>query len=335
MMQLNRHDVSRRAVLSGLAMGMIADEFRGTAHAAIINLVVVGKDGWLFPVWDEVRRIDVKRIHQVASVLADAVEILKQANVQVAIALLPAKSRVYREFLPEDFKFSAEPERRYALALEELRRSGVLVPDLATPLINLRAAQPNDTLFFKADTHWTATGAAYSATELARQIKEKVRLPPAPQGGARLAPPVTVVHEKNDLVALLPAADAANYPLQKYSVRRALQPQGKTALVDDDTADVAVVGNSFMQPNFGFVTTLSNQLDRPVSLTWRIHQVGPYRTLLSYVGSAPFRRLRPKLIVWSLLETDMTMPSDRRDSWGQNAMPAQAFLGELRQAAAG
>ncbi|CAH2602381.1 ALGX domain-containing protein [Rhodovastum atsumiense] len=326
--------ISRRAVLGGLTAGTIMAGVPGQAGAAIVNLVVVGQDGWLFPIWEEVRRLDPNRIRQTTDLLNGAVEILRRAGIEVAIALLPAKARIYRAALPEDFRFTAQTEQRYAMALEALRKSGALVPDLAAPLQRLHAAQPATPLFFKGDTHWTAAGAECAATEVASQIKQKFRLPPAPQGGTRLGAPVMALQEKNDLVAMLPLSEAPKYRLESFPVRRPLQ-QGGTALVEDDSADVAVVGNSFLQPLFGFAPVLSNQLDRPVSLTWKVHQYGPYQTLLSCLGSDAFRRRRPKLVVWAMLEIDMSNPSDRRDVWGPNAMPPAAFLQELRRVVGG
>jgi alginate O-acetyltransferase complex protein AlgJ len=305
------------------------------ADAAIVNLVAVGKDGWLFPVWDEVRHIEVGRIHQVADTFTAAVDILKAANIQVAIALTPAKSRIYHDFLPEDFRFTAEPEQRYTMALEQLRRSGVLVPDFATPLLALRTTQPGGPLFFKADTHWTAAGAEAAAVEMARQIREKLHLPPSTQHGTKLGPFVSMIQGKNDLAALLPPADAAKYPLESYQIRQVVEAQEGDALLDDDAADVVLIGNSFMQPKLGFQPILSNQIDRPVSLVWKVHQFGPYQTLLGYLNSDSFRKKRPNLIVWNFHETDVTMPSDRRDGWGQNAIAPQAFLGALHQAVSG
>jgi alginate O-acetyltransferase complex protein AlgJ len=87
-----------------------------------------------------------------------------------------------------------------------------------------------------------------------------------------------------------------------------------------------------MQPKYNFSYMLSNQLNRPVSLVWKVHQYGPYRTLLIYLESDSFKRLRPKLIVWNFEETDLENLPDRHDAWGQNAMPPQAFMAELHRA---
>ena len=102
-------------------------------------------------------------------------------------------------------------------------------------------------------------------------------------------------------------------------------------LLEDDSADVAIVGNSFVQPKYGFQAFLSNQMNRPVSLAWRGNNFGPYFTLVEYLKSPQFKRQRPKMLLWMQLEFDMqNMPNS--SSWGQNAMTPDAFLGEVRTA---
>jgi alginate O-acetyltransferase complex protein AlgJ len=322
--------VTRRALLAGLGAGGISLIPFSAAKATIVNVVAIGKDGWLFPVWDEVHHVDFQRIQSAVQVVNEAVDIFKRANIDIVIPVTPVKSRIYREFLPDDFKFSADADRRYAVIMDGLRRPGTLVPDLAAALSNARAAQPGELMYFKADTHWTAAGAESAATEVAKQIKARLHLPPSSQPGTRLGPYVTMEQGKNDLAALLPAAEASKYPVVSYRIHQAPGGEGQASLVEDDSADTVVVGNSYMQPKYGFAAMLSNQLGRPVSLVWRINVFGPYRTLLIYLNSAAFRR-RPKLVVWQFNEFNMGQAADSKGVWGQNAMAPQAFLSEVRR----
>lgn len=316
--------LSRRSVIGTL----LASAAIAPARSAIVNLVAVGKDGWLFPIWDEVRHVDLKRLGGVVEVLNGAVDILKRANIQIVFAVTPVKSRVYRELLPDDFKFSAEADQRYARGIEELRRSGALVADLLAPLVAFRAANPGEPVFFKGDTHWTGGGSQAAATELARLIQQKSHLQASAKPGTVVGSPTSVSWSKNDLAALLPPADAAKYAAETYRLRQPIEGAG---LIDDDKADVVVVGNSFMQPRLGFASMLSNRLNRPVSLAWKVHQFGPYQTLLGFLGSDSFRRDKPGIIVWNLHEIDLLIPADAKDGWGQNAIAPQAFLTKLRQ----
>jgi alginate O-acetyltransferase complex protein AlgJ len=302
------------------------------ANATVVNGVLVGKGGWLFLAWDSPDRADLGRVRQVAQLANEAVDILKRANIETAIVLNPAKARIYRDALPDGVRYLPDAERRYAVALEELRRPGTLVPDLDTLFANIRRATPTEDLFFKANTHWTAAGAEAAAVEVAKQIKERFRLPPSSKPGTQLGQYTRTLLERNDLADMLPAPERAKYPLETFGVHQVLNTQGPAALLDEDAADTVVVGNSYMHPEWNFVPMLSNQLKRPVSLVWKVHLVGPYRTLIDYVGSEPFRRQRPKLVVWNLHELDMECTPNIGAVWGQNAMQAQAFLSDLSRA---
>ena len=124
--------------------------------------------------------------------------------------------------------------------------------------------------------------------------------------------------------------DQAKYPFQSYMHKPVKADAG--SLLDDDTPDVVVMGNSFMQPIYGFADVVSEQLDRPVALTWKVHQFSPYYDMLTFVRSDGFKKQRPKMIVWNFAETDMEVSSDNPGAWGQTAMPPAAFLSDLRKA---
>ncbi len=321
----------RRRLLGGLgaaALGLPALA-PTTAQAQVAGNVVIGKDGWLFPAWDDVRRVDLAKTRRVAQFVNSAIQTMKLAGIEVVVSLTPTKARVYPEFLPEGFRSTPDADRRYALVLEELRRQGTLVPDLATLFATMRRSQPAEQIYFKADIHWTPMGAEPAATETAREIKARVQLPAAPRPGTRLGPPVTMRYEKNDLAAELPVAEQRRYPFEPFRVRQVVT-QGQAALVEDDSADVTVVGNSFMQVGYGFPPMLSNQLARPVALAVKIGRVGPYRTLLDYLASPGFRSQRPKVLVWHFLEGNMEIMPDHTGTWAGAAMAPNAFMTELR-----
>ena len=328
--QSKAQGVSRRAVMASLAAFGALGVAPRRAAASISDFVVIGKDDWLFAIYDEVHRTDVPRMKVCIQLINEAVGVMKKAGIETVISLTPAKARIYRDYLPADFLFDAESEKRYAVALDLLRAPGTLVPDLATVLLDQRKAHPDVPLFLTADTHWTAPAAEAAAVEVARQIKAKMHLPASAKPGTQLGPVITMRQASNDLAEGLPDAMGAKYRPQLYPLHQAVQAAGGSALLADDTADVLVVGNSFMQPKYGFAAMLSNQLERPVSLTWKVHQSSPYRTLLAALGSDEFRRQKPKLLVWDFEETDMQKMIDESGVWGQNVMAPQAFLSTLR-----
>jgi alginate O-acetyltransferase complex protein AlgJ len=116
-------------------------------------------------------------------------------------------------------------------------------------------------------------------------------------------------------------------------IRQILPPEGPAALLEDDSYDTVVVGTSNVQPRFGFQPVLSNQLVRPVGLSWRPNNVGPYFALLEYLRSDSFKRQRPRALVWNHLEQDMVNKTST-SAWGNGAMPPAEFISQLRRALA-
>ena len=110
----------RRHMLAGMGTSAVLLASRPVKAAVP---VVIGKNGWLFPIWDNPVYIDPQVTKQVAATIDAAVSVFQAANIQVALCLLAAKSRVYADYMPGDSKISAAVEKRYA---EGLKRFGSL-----------------------------------------------------------------------------------------------------------------------------------------------------------------------------------------------------------------
>jgi alginate O-acetyltransferase complex protein AlgJ len=313
--------------------------------AEAIGTVIIGREGWLFPAWETLPLVDLATVDKVAPIVAGVVSQFKAAGIDMAVTLMPIRARVYRPFYPSDAAFTADAQRRYAYARDRLTAHGVLVPDLATLFATLAArpavaevatdanfAPVGSDLFFKADTHWTTNAALPAADAVAAQMIARFAPAAGAAPGAQLGDAVRTLQEKNDLADLLPVADQAKYKLETYMLPQVAGLQGDDALIAPDAADTVVIGNSYMQPKYGFSTRLSHALNRPVSLFWKIDRYGPYATLAEYLKGDVFKTQRPKLIVWNIRETQMEhLPSDD-DFYAQNAMSAADLTGVIKAA---
>ncbi len=325
--------LNRRAALASLGALPLATPAPGQAQ--IRGNIVFGRDGWLFASWEDIRRVSLARTRPVLQLLNQAVEALREANITVGISLAPTKARIFADMLPPEFQPNADANRRYEVALESLRGTGAAVPDYATLLANLRRAQ-NEAVFFKADSHWTAIGAEAAANDMARALREKVQLPASRRPGTRLGNFITNIHS-GDFLQLLPEADKPRFPPERFRIRQAAAASGGGSvaggLLEDDSADVFIIGNSYMQPYFGYPHVLSAALNRPVGLVWKTARVGPYRTLLDYLTSAQFRNQRPRALIWHLMEGSLEQMPDAASWWETSSLiPGPQFLSELRQA---
>jgi hypothetical protein len=326
----------RRRHLLGLGAALLAAP--GVARAEIRGQIVVGKEGWLFGLWEDIRRVNLQRSRAAGAFVNQAAGEFRRGGIELVLTIAPGRWRTYEDMLPPEFQMSAEAKQRYATLLSEFRRSGALVPDLAALFAAQRRAQP-EPLFFKYDTHWTGAGAEAAATEVAKAVKDRLRLPPSQRRGTQVGDFETK-QNPGEFRRLMTPAEAAKVPAQEaYKVRRSqarfASAQGE--LVDDDANDIVIVGNSYMLPQFGFPQMFSNQLDRPVGLSLKAQRIGPYRIMLDYLGSSQFKgQPKPKVILWHFLEGSADQLPDSREWWGEaGAMAPDAFLAGLRQALAG
>jgi alginate O-acetyltransferase complex protein AlgJ len=317
--------VSRRSlIVGGAAAAFAAQTAPACATLTAVNGTVVGKNNWLFFAYDDPRKVDERKLHVVTGLIGQAVTAIRGAGIDVALAFVPSKARVYQEYLPSEFQFTAASSARYQNALTLLRESGALVPDLERRLKDLHQSNPDTHLYFIADTHWAAAAAEPAAAFVGQEMLKAFKLPASKKPGLKLGKPETALYTVNDLSRNLDPALRNSYPPEKFLRSEVAKAGG--GLLDSDEHDVAVVGNSFMQPDFNFVPALSATLNRPVSLTWKVHTVGPYKMLLNYLQSAEFKRNRPKALVWNFHEIDMELPPSNTGAWPEDAMTSKDFV---------
>lgn len=300
------------------------------ATAQQSSLAEIGSQGWVFPIWDQLNFIELNLLRSSAQMLGEIVTILRSGRMGVVLMLLPSRKRLMRQFLPPGSPFTPEIERRYSVPMAEARRAGALVPDLDARFREVLTREPTRQLFFKTDTHWTPVGAEVAAVEVARVMREQLRLPASQRPGTRLGDLRPMTLSTGDLVSFIPAGQRAQFGAETSLIRQVLPAEGAAALIEDDVSDVALVGSSYLAPRFGFQPVLSNQLGRPVSLFWRTNNMGPFAILLEYLRSESFRQQRPQAIVWAILEPEVTT-SPASQGWGRAAMPLPAFMAELRR----
>lgn len=322
--------MTRRASLAG---AMAAPWLTGTAKAQQAMLVEIGTNGWLFPIWDRLARIDMVSLRSALQTVTEAIGILRAGRIQVAICLIPSRNRLMRQFLPAGSQISPDAAQRYSLTLAEGRRAGAVVPDLDALFRAQMQRDPTHPLFFRTDTHWTPMGAELAAIEMARQMRANMQLPPSPRQGTRLGDLRPMQLAAGDLTQHVPPPQRSAYGPEQSLIRNILPAEGAAALIEDDSFDTIIIGTNNVQPRFGFQPVLSNQLMRPVGLSWKPNNVGAYFTLLEYLRSDSFRQQRPRALVWNLLEQDMVNTTNNA-AWGTAAIPPAEFLNQLRRAVA-
>lgn len=144
----------------------------------ISDLVIMGRDGWLFwgggeNVVDYYRRRDYTPADRARflTALKDREEWLKAQKIPLQIALTPNSASVYPEMLPNWGMRDSKPKLQQFF---ELTRE----VSLRIPVLDLRSAlfegKKNGDVYYKTDSHWDDTGAIIATEALLRQLKNHV-----------------------------------------------------------------------------------------------------------------------------------------------------------------
>jgi alginate O-acetyltransferase complex protein AlgJ len=299
---------SRRLPVSALFAGLLLS-LSGTAVQAA-SAVITGTDGWLFPAWESLSKVDNAGTARSIALVKDVQQQLQRKQIALVVLVVPMKAPFYAQRLPADQPLNPAVVKRYDQLQGAIKTAGLTTLDIK-PILQ-QTEHGKQTAFYRADYHWTAWSAENTADATAKLINERYRLQGEPGGGAVLGEWFDK-RAFGDLASnFLPAIKRKAIGRDIYTVRHQVE---KDLLIDDAPAPVHVIGNSFVQPYLGFTQKLSNALDRPVTLTWNPGDVGPWATLLQYLESPDFAQQKPQVIVWQFNEGQFHLGPDASANW--------------------
>ncbi|MFQ6574589.1 alginate O-acetyltransferase [Pseudomonas sp. UM16] len=277
--------------------------------------VVLGREQWLFSDEEFKPVANSDQFEQENLALIRGVrDTLQQRGVQLVLAIVPAKARLYSEYLGEQTPASLHGDL-YNEFHAQARQAGVFAPDLLAPLTT---AKTRGQLFLRTDTHWTPMGAEVVAQHLAEAVNRQNLLSGEPQQfitEQRQSAPY-----KGDLTNflpldplfsnLLPAPDT----LQQRSTRPAQAPaESGDALFADNEIPVALVGTSYSaNPNWNFLGALQQALRSDV-VNYAEDGHGPLLPMLKYLKSDAFKDSAPQVLIWEFPERYLPMKNDLSD----------------------
>jgi alginate O-acetyltransferase complex protein AlgJ len=287
--------------------------FALTSFAVARDAVLEGKSDWLFAGWENltVARPDAEQAS--IKLISEVGRLLAQKNVKLIVAIVPLKPRYYESLLPDGSAMSDAVRGRYDRELTELRAAEVNAPDIRDAFKTVLAGKKE--VFYRTDFHWTTFAAEATADLIAGAITTQEPLPGNAGSGAQLGEWMNDRHLGDLAANFLPPERKRAIGPEAYVIRAITKPAA--GLLDADPSPVAVVGNSFVQPYFGFPQRLSNRIDRPVALKWNPGDVGPWATLLQYLQSAEFTTPSLRYLVWQFNEAQIQNGPDAVGEWAQ------------------
>lgn len=284
------------------------------------DAVLEGKSNWLFAGWESlsVARPDAERAS--IKLISDVDRLLQEKNVKLIVAVVPLKPRYYETLLPDGSAMSDVVRGRYDRELTALRAAGVNAPDIRDAFKTVVADKRE--VFYRTDFHWTTFAAEATADLIAGVITAQGPLPGNAGSGAQLGEWMSDRHLGDLAANFLPPERKRAIGPEAYVIRAATKPAA--GLLDADPSPVAVVGNSFVQPYFGFPQRLSNKIDRPVALKWNPGDVGPWATLLQYLQSTEFTTVSIRYLVWQFNEAQIQNGPDAVGEWAPQSISSLA-----------
>lgn len=274
------------------------------------DAVIEGKDKWLFAGWESLTEHKSAAEKSSIDLIADISRALMQRDIKLVVAIVPIKPRYYKALLPDGLGISEAVEKRYDFLLTQMRSVNIVAPDLRESLKKVIFSKQE--VFYRADFHWTTYAAEAAADQIAELIKSSGPLPGKAGSGTQLGEWINDRHLGDLAANFLPPEKKRLIGPEAYVIRK---PTSTASLLDSDPAPVAVVGNSFVQPYFGFPQRLSNQIDRPVSLKWNPGDIGPWATLLQFLQSPEFKSNPVRFLVWQFNEAQLQNGPDATGEW--------------------
>jgi alginate O-acetyltransferase complex protein AlgJ len=272
--------------------------------------VVIGTHDWLYTDeefnvaedYDASLRTNLMRIAEVQRELADA-------GVALVVALVPAKARIYPEYLSD--RAPARPHvNLYDHALAALLAAGIATTDLR---YTLSAGKDSQMTYLRTDTHWAPWGAGLAAREIANAVRIKGWLRSSTVAYVTRVSRVGL--HRGDLFnflpldpyfeRFLPPREAIQVMTTDAKTSNANRLSGEDLFGDSDLPQVVLVGTSYSaNPLWNFAGALKEALGEEVA-SYAREGVGPFLPMTTYLQSRDFQDQPPRLVIWEIPERSL------------------------------
>jgi len=275
--------------------------------------VVLGRDQWLYSDEEFNPIANSEQFEGENLALIQGVrDTLKQHGVQLVLAIVPAKARLYPEHIGKEAPASLHKDL-YQQFHAQVQQAGIIAPDLLAPL---QQAKAQGQVFLRTDTHWTPMGAEVVAQHIGATIAQHTPLSGEPQQYVTEAKPVEAY--KGDLTSFLPLdplfSDLLPKPDQlaqrSTKVAEGSGGEGGDSLFGDSQIPVALIGTSYSaNPHWNFLGALQQALHSDV-VNYAENGHGPILPMLKYLQTDAFKNSPPQVLVWEFPERYLPMKND-------------------------
>ncbi len=296
----------RCGVFLSVTLGM------ATAHGAE-SLGIVGKNDWLFLRSELSGPADAAGHAETISLIGRFNRVLLANGISMAVTIVPAKVRLYAEYLPDNIKLNDYQVGSYERMSKALQAAGVTVIDLNTAFLNSPMRGSETPLYYRLDSHWSFIGAKVAAEAFKAGIDANPVLKKALDATPEVAYQMIVAKRKrpskaNELIALAPPNSGPFAPEQFTQVNVNRTPQQNEA--NRAPIGITVQGSSSSQEWTGFVDALRFVLQRDILNVSVPVTIGSWVGMENYLSSDAFQTKPPKMLIWERAEYAMRAPPD-------------------------
>lgn len=263
--------------------------------------VVVGKDGWLFTTEEFENLKNADEAEKRLLTLIEKVNAhLQSHDVKLAVVLVPAKARIYPEYLGWH-RLPEERQEVYARVLSSITSMGIPAPDLAALFEDKKDGKP---FYLRLDTHWTPDGAELAANALAQAIDGQFIEDASQSFKTEILLAEAIEGDLEKYIKTSPFQRWMAPERDRISLRKTVRENddGNAGLFGEETVPVVLVGTSYSAiDKWNFEGALKSALQADV-LNLADEGQGPLEPMAKFLKETDLEKSGIKLVIWEIPE---------------------------------
>jgi alginate O-acetyltransferase complex protein AlgJ len=276
--------------------------------------VLIGQDNWLFTKEEfDHQPAQKEKILKNLDYIQSVHSYLDKKNIDLVVALVPSKARVYSDKLGR-YEFPAYKKEIYSEFLEDLDSRKIKAVNLLTPM---QVERNKESVFLKTDTHWTPEGARLTARTIAGYLSQESF---SFDKTSYLTSMDKKEEHKGDLLRYIPTDDSfasKNLPVDTLPVFQTVEVNSEAdakdaaeQLFSEKSPAVTLVGTSYSaNPKWNFAGFLKESMQTDI-LNAADEGLGPFETMDKYLDNEAFKKTPPELVIWEIPERYLSFEYD-------------------------
>lgn len=274
--------------------------------------VLIGQNGWLFTT-EEFQNPpkSQKNLRENTDYILKVHNTLKKKDIELLVALIPAKARVYSGQLGR-YSYPLSRKAAYHNLRSSLKGNGVTVTDI---LWIMERKKDDFDVFLRTDTHWSPAGAKLAAYQIAHETKKAFPALSLPQESFSVSMGKESEY-RGDLLRYIPLGSWQRIGPRPDTLKIpeiSQEEKSSPSLFADEILPVTLVGTSYSaNPLWGFEGFLRESFGTKI-LNTADEGMGPFEVMEKYLKDDALKTNPPKLVVWEIPERYLNLPYEMEE----------------------